>query len=198
MVARELNAKKLELLRELVPTGTVIGVLLNPSNPSIEILSQELLVAAAGLGQQILVLHARAERDFDVLFANLLQQHAHGLVVTDDPLFSNPESPLIALAARHKIPFYVAIPLSTIDWNLKRGFDIPIEERSESEVLGAWGNLKSSKRAYVRVANPSSGARNPGFDVTPPELITGIITPLGVFKPRDLWKQRKKLGYIGG
>jgi putative ABC transport system substrate-binding protein len=104
VVARELNAKKLELLRELVPTGTVIGVLLNPANPSIEILSQELLVAAPGLGQQILVLHARAERDFDILFANLLQQHAHGLVVTDDPLFSNPESPLIELAARHRIP----------------------------------------------------------------------------------------------
>ena len=43
------------------------------------------------------------------------------------------------LAARHKIPFYVAIPLSTIDWKLKRGLDIPIEERHESEVLGAWG-----------------------------------------------------------
>ncbi len=43
------------------------------------------------------------------------------------------------LARRHGIPFYVAIPLSTIDWNLKRGFDIPIEERHESEVLGAWG-----------------------------------------------------------
>jgi methylthioribose-1-phosphate isomerase len=99
------------------------------------------------------------------------------------------------LAARHKIPFYVAIPLSTIDWNLKRGFDIPIEERSESEVLGAWGNLPSKKRAYVRVANPTSGARNPGFDVTPAELITGIITPSGIFKPRDLWKQRTKLGY---
>jgi len=101
------------------------------------------------------------------------------------------------LAARHKIPFYAAIPLSTIDWNLKSGFDIPIEERSESEVLGAWGNLKSGQRAYVRVANPSSGARNPGFDVTPPELITGIITPSGIFKPRDLWKKRRKLGYPG-
>jgi S-methyl-5-thioribose-1-phosphate isomerase len=101
------------------------------------------------------------------------------------------------LAARHKIPFYVAIPLSTIDWNLKRGFDIPIEERNESEVLGAWGTLKSGQRAYVRVANPSSGARNPGFDVTPPELITGIITPAGICRPRDLWKQRKKLGYAG-
>ena len=99
------------------------------------------------------------------------------------------------LAARHKIPFYVAIPLSTIDWKLRRGFDIPIEERSESEVLGAWGHLPSKKRAYVRVANPTSGARNPGFDVTPPELIAGIITPAGIFKPRDLWKQRKKLGY---
>lgn len=109
------------------------------------------------------------------------------------------------LAARHKIPFYVAIPLSTIDWNLKSGFDIPIEERSESEVLGAWGsetsskfevqNLKLGKRSYVRVANPTSGARNPGFDVTPAELITGIITPVGIFKPRDLWKNRTKLGF---
>jgi S-methyl-5-thioribose-1-phosphate isomerase len=99
------------------------------------------------------------------------------------------------LAARHKIPFYVAIPLSTIDWNLKRGFDIPIEERNESEVLGAWGTLPSKKRAYVRVANPTSSARNPGFDVTPPDLITGIITPAGIFKPRDLWKHRARLGY---
>jgi S-methyl-5-thioribose-1-phosphate isomerase len=111
------------------------------------------------------------------------------------------------LAGRHKIPFYVAIPLSTIDWNLKRGFDIPIEERHESEVLGAWGVIStphsalraphSSRRAYIRVANPTSGARNPGFDVTPPELITGIITPAGIFKPKELWPQRLKLGFTG-
>jgi methylthioribose-1-phosphate isomerase len=99
------------------------------------------------------------------------------------------------LAARHKIPFYVAIPLSTIDWNLKNGFEIPIEERSESEVLGAWGNNSRGKREFIRVANPSSGARNPGFDVTPPELITGIITPAGIFKPKELWKRRRKLGF---
>jgi len=109
------------------------------------------------------------------------------------------------LAKRHGIPFYVAIPLSTIDWNLKRGFDIPIEERHESEVLGAWGTITNpqsairnpqlNRRAYVRVANPTSGARNPGFDVTPPELITGIITPVGIFKPKELWPQRRKLGF---
>lgn len=121
------------------------------------------------------------------------------------------------LAHRHKIPFYVAIPLSTIDWNLRAGFDIPIEERQESEVLGAWGipsafgNSRrsappakargsrkpkaSSQPVYVRVANPASSAFNPGFDVTPAELITGIITPLGIFKPQDLWKQRRQLGW---
>ncbi len=99
------------------------------------------------------------------------------------------------LAARHKIPFYVAIPCSTIDWNLRRGFDIPIEERHESEVLGAWGVTKTGHREYLRVANPNSGARNPGFDVTPAELITGIITPAGIFKPGELWQQRRELGY---
>src|ERR1043166_8940867 len=111
------------------------------------------------------------------------------------------------LAKRHGIPFYVAIPLSTIDWSMKSGFDIPIEERHEHEVLGAWGavtNPKSSRgagrsakpgrRGYVRIANPNSGARNPGFDVTPPELITGIITPAGIFKPKELWKNRGRLG----
>src|SRR6185437_9439495 len=108
------------------------------------------------------------------------------------------------LARRHGIPFYVAIPLSTIDWNLKRGFDIPIEERHESEVLGAWGTPQTnpstldprpSRSRYVRVANPTSGARNPGFDVTPSELITGIITPVGIFKPRELWSRRRELGF---
>ena len=115
------------------------------------------------------------------------------------------------LAHRHRIPFYVAIPLSTIDWDLKSGFDIPIEERNESEVLGAWGAIANpdssaagsksrclrpatASRAYVRIANPTSGALNPGFDVTPPELITGIITPAGIFRPAELWRRRRELG----
>jgi methylthioribose-1-phosphate isomerase len=101
------------------------------------------------------------------------------------------------LAKRHGIPFYVAIPLSTIDWNMKSGFDIPIEERTASEVLGAWGVTEKGRREYVRVANPGSGAFNPGFDVTPAELITGIITPAGIFKPKELWAKRKQLGYGG-
>jgi methylthioribose-1-phosphate isomerase len=102
------------------------------------------------------------------------------------------------LAKRHGIPFYAAIPLSTIDWDLKSGFDIPIEERHESEVLGAWGATADGRREYVRVANPGSRACNPGFDVTPAELITGIITPAGIFKPGDLWRRRKQLGHTTG
>ena len=101
------------------------------------------------------------------------------------------------LAARHKILFYVAIPLSTIDWNLKNSFKIPIEERNENEVLGAWGINLRGQREFVRVANPTSVARNPGFDVTPPELIAGIITPSGIFKPKELWKHRRELGFAG-
>jgi methylthioribose-1-phosphate isomerase len=45
------------------------------------------------------------------------------------------------------------------------------------------------------VGNPGSGAHNPGFDVTPAELITGIITPAGIFRPRELWARRKELGF---
>ena len=98
------------------------------------------------------------------------------------------------LAKRHGIPFYVAIPLSTIDWELESGQAIPIEERAGDEVLSAWGVTPGGRRQQVRLANPGSSARNPAFDVTPPELITGIITPVAIFKPRQLWKHRAKLG----
>lgn len=107
------------------------------------------------------------------------------------------------LAHHHRIPFYVAIPLSTLDWNLRSWRDIPIEERSDAEVLGAWGvackfgatgrTQRSQAPAYFRIANPTSSARNPGFDVTPPELITGIITPRGIFRPQELWSRRRLL-----
>jgi methylthioribose-1-phosphate isomerase len=97
------------------------------------------------------------------------------------------------LAKRHGIPFYVAIPLSTIDWNLRSGFDIPIEERDAGEVLGAWGMTVAGRREYVRVANSGSGAYNAGFDVTPAELITGIITPEGIIKPKELRSRREQL-----
>lgn len=111
---------------------------------------------------------------------------------------------LAVLAKQHGIPFYVAVPLSTLDWSLESAEEVPIEERAASEVLGAWGvpdspdpgsdrPLRRASRIYVRVANPGSPAWNPAFDVTPAALVTGILTPRGLFKPGELWSKRQWL-----
>ena len=67
--------------------------------------------------------------------------------------------------------------------------------RGFNRARGHAEKAEAKQRVYVRVANPSSPARNPGFDVTPAELITGIITPAGIFKPRELWGRRQQLGW---
>jgi len=87
---------------------------------------------------------------------------------------------LKALAAKDNgVPFYVALPSSTIDWTLESGRDIPIEERSEDEVLKMSGRLPDGSVTMVEIAAPGSGAANPGFDVTPARLVTGLITERG-------------------
>jgi methylthioribose-1-phosphate isomerase len=87
---------------------------------------------------------------------------------------------LKALAAHdNDIPFYVALPSSTIDWTLESGRDIPIEERSEDEVLKMAGRLPDGSVTVVEIAAPGSPAANPGFDVTPARLVTGFITERG-------------------
>ncbi|MBV9693387.1 MAG: S-methyl-5-thioribose-1-phosphate isomerase, partial [Alphaproteobacteria bacterium] len=88
---------------------------------------------------------------------------------------------LKALAAKDNgVPFYVALPSSTIDWTLANGRDIPIEERSADELLKMTGRTPSGELATVEIAAPGSGAANPGFDVTPARLVTGFITERGV------------------
>ena len=87
---------------------------------------------------------------------------------------------LKALAAKdNKVPFYVALPSSTIDWSLNDGRDIPIEERSEDEILKMTGRMPSGALVTVEIAAPGSPAANPGFDVTPARLVTGFITERG-------------------
>jgi len=87
---------------------------------------------------------------------------------------------LKALAAKdNNVPFYVALPSSTIDWTLADGRDIPIEERSQDEVLKMTGRLPDGQVATVEIAAPGSSAANPGFDVTPARLVTGLITERG-------------------
>jgi methylthioribose-1-phosphate isomerase len=88
---------------------------------------------------------------------------------------------LKALAARDTgVPFYVALPFSTIDWRTEEGRDIPIEERGEDEVLGVQGRLPDGSIASVRISAEGTRARNPAFDVTPARLVTGFITERGI------------------
>jgi methylthioribose-1-phosphate isomerase len=77
------------------------------------------------------------------------------------------------------IPFYVALPSSSIDWKLQSGKDIPIEERDENEVRFADG-LMNGKQSRVRIAPLHSMAYNPAFDITPASFVTGLITERGI------------------
>jgi methylthioribose-1-phosphate isomerase len=79
--------------------------------------------------------------------------------------------PLAALAARHRVPFFVCAPISSVDLDTPDGSSIPIEERAAAEVL---------EFAGVRVAPPGATVWNPSFDVTPAELISAIVTEEGV------------------
>ena len=88
---------------------------------------------------------------------------------------------LKALAAKdNDVPFYVALPSTTIDWNLPSGDLIPIEERAETEVTQMTGRLPDGSVATVEITPLGSPAANPAFDVTPARLVTGFITERGV------------------
>jgi len=101
----EVGPKRLELLHELVPTATTFALLVNPTSPSIaESYSQALQGAARVLGLKLHVLHASTERDFDTVFATLIQLRAGGLVITPDVFFNARDKHLAALTVRHAIP----------------------------------------------------------------------------------------------
>ncbi len=101
----ELGAKRLELLHELVPTVTVIAALVNPTDPArAETTSKELQTAAHTLGLQLHVLHASTQRDFDTVFASLVQLRAGGLVIGGEPFFNSRSEQLGELTMRHAVP----------------------------------------------------------------------------------------------
>jgi putative ABC transport system substrate-binding protein len=100
----EVGPKRLELLHELVPTATLIALLLNPTYPSAENQSRDLQAAARTLGLQLHVLHASSERDFEIVFATLAQMRAGALVIGNDPFFNSRSERLAALSIRHGMP----------------------------------------------------------------------------------------------
>ncbi|MFH5831552.1 S-methyl-5-thioribose-1-phosphate isomerase [Halalkalibaculum sp. DA3122] len=118
----------------------------------------------------------------DSMAGSLMQQNKVDMVIVGaDRVAANGDTankigtyPLAVLASEHDLPFYVAVPLSTIDMELKDGTDIPIEERESDEIA----NFNGSQVAPDKVET-----YNPAFDVTPHKYITGFITEKGIIKP---------------
>jgi putative tryptophan/tyrosine transport system substrate-binding protein len=100
----EVAPKRLELLHALVPAASVVALLVNSTNPNTETNTNELQAAARTLGLELHVLNASTERDFDAVFAKLVQLRAGGLVIGVDSLFSSRSKQLAALALRHAVP----------------------------------------------------------------------------------------------
>jgi putative tryptophan/tyrosine transport system substrate-binding protein len=174
----ELGPKRLELLRELVPTATVIALLINPTSPTAEIQSRNMQAAARNLGLQLHVLHASTERDFDTAFASLAQLRAGGLVIGADAFFVSRSEQLAALALRHAVPaiyqfraFAAAGGLMSYGSNLRDAYrlagvytgrilkgekpaDLPIQQSTKVELII---NLKTAKALGLTVPLPLSG-----------------------------------------
>jgi putative ABC transport system substrate-binding protein len=100
----ELGPKKLELLHELIPTATIIGLLVNPANPNIEIVSKDMQVAARALDVEVDVLHASTDREIDDVFASLIRSRARSLVINPDPFFVSRMEQLVVLTVRYAMP----------------------------------------------------------------------------------------------
>jgi putative ABC transport system substrate-binding protein len=104
LFAVELNPKRLELMRELVPQAGKISLLVNPSNGTTERVMRDVQEAARQNGVQVHILKASSESAIDEAFVSLVQSHAGALLVATDPFFSGRRDQLVALASRHAVP----------------------------------------------------------------------------------------------
>jgi putative tryptophan/tyrosine transport system substrate-binding protein len=108
VLVETLGAKRLELVRELVPTAALIALLVDAGYPYNELMLRDFQVAATTLERQLLVLNVNSERDFEPAFTTLVQKGAGALVGGGGPLFLNGRERLVALAARHRVPAFYA------------------------------------------------------------------------------------------
>ncbi len=131
----------------------------------------------------------------DSMAAQVMRERKVQAVVTGaDRIAANGDSAnkigtysIAVLAKHHGIPFYIAAPSNTFDLSLRSGSRIPIEERSADEITHGFGR---------QTAPTGVNVYNPAFDVTPAELIAGIITERGVIQPVNVQNIRDTLGYI--
>jgi putative tryptophan/tyrosine transport system substrate-binding protein len=103
-ISAELTAKRMGLLRELVPAATSIAVLVNPNRPGVEAQEAQAQGAARALGLSLHILKAGSERDLDAAFLTMVQLGAGGLVIAADALFTDRREQIFALARKHSVP----------------------------------------------------------------------------------------------
>jgi ABC-type uncharacterized transport system substrate-binding protein len=104
LLTSNLGAKRIGLLRQLLPNVDAVGVLVNPTYPVAAAQFKEVEAAAANLNIRLIVTNASADRDFEPAFALLIQQRAGALLVAADPFFHSRRDQIVALAARHALP----------------------------------------------------------------------------------------------
>jgi putative ABC transport system substrate-binding protein len=150
----ELAAKSVQLLKQLLPAATLIGYLVNPSNPSAPLYASEASTAAKTLGIAIRVLDASTERDLDEIFASLPKVGVSGLAVPAEPFFDSQRDRIVALAARYGVPAIYGLREYAVAGGLMSyGTSLPDTYRRAAIYVGRV--LKGEKPANLPVVQPT-------------------------------------------
>ena len=153
-IAIDLNAKRLGMLRELVPAATTIAVLTDASISASENQLKEIETGARTTGQQILIFEVRSEGDFDKAFESMVQRGAGALFVNASPFFTSQRKRLVALAARHTIPASYSFREFAVDGGLMTyGANLPDQHRQAGVYAGRI--LRGEKPADLPVLRPT-------------------------------------------
>src|SRR5262249_47419108 len=149
-----LGAKRMELMREPVPSPEMIAVLSNPANPNAETHLGEVVAGAQAIGQRVEVFNAGSEAAIDAAFANMVQRRASALLVADDPFFTDRREQLVGLSRRHAVPaIYYSRLFPTIGGLLAYGSSV--SDNSRQAGLYAAGILRGKKPADLPVMQPT-------------------------------------------
>jgi putative tryptophan/tyrosine transport system substrate-binding protein len=154
ILSTEIGPKRLELLHELVPTATIMALLINPTSPTLtDTTSRDAQAAARTLGLELHVLNASSERDFDAVFASLIQLRAGGLVIGPDAFFNTHSAELAAMALRQAVPtIYPWREAATAGGLMSYGTSLPDMFRLSGVYAGRI--LKGEKPADLQCSNP--------------------------------------------
>jgi putative tryptophan/tyrosine transport system substrate-binding protein len=154
ILVEELLGKRLGLLHEVVPTASMVAVLLNPRTPSYETQLRDVQAAARALGQDIHILNASTEQDVDRAFATLVELRAGALLVGSDPFLAGRLEQMVALAAHHSVPaIYARHEFVTAGGLMSYDVDFPDAYRQSGVYVARI--LKGEKPGNLPVVRPT-------------------------------------------